>query len=63
MMRANALFALELSGNYNKLLPVVETLPRLKTFECLQSFGIDGNVIPTDLNSFTLEVEKKVSSE
>lgn len=60
VMLANALFALDLSGNYSKLMPVVETLPRLKTFGCLSSFGIDGNVIPTEVNSFTVELEKRV---
>lgn len=60
-MRENAFFALNLTGNYNQLLPIVSTLPRLKTFACLVSFGIDGDVIPNELNSFTLETRKQVN--
>lgn len=60
IMKENAMFALELSGNYNKLLPMTTTMPKLKTFGCLAAFGIDGDVVPSEINSFAVETGRKV---
>lgn len=60
IMKENAMFALDLSGNYNKLLPLVATMPKLKTFGCLPAFGMDGDVIPSEINSFTVETRRRI---
>ena len=60
VMKENALFALDLSSNCNKFLPMVSTMPKLKTFGCLAAFGIDGDVIPNEINSFDVETRRRV---
>ncbi|XP_065222944.1 E3 ubiquitin-protein ligase MYCBP2 isoform X3 [Planococcus citri] len=60
IMKENALFALDLSSTSNKFLPMVSTMPKLKTFGCLAAFGIDGDVIPNEINSFAVETRRRV---
>lgn len=62
ILKENASFAMDLSGNYDKLTPAVSNLPNLKSFSCLASFGIEGESIPNEMSSLTFETEEQVST-